>query len=1383
MSRDIEQALLKASREASAYFDRFDRSSLYNAAAHLNVDWLLSDMPPSMIVEPQNGLITNLSPPDKTGRYTLLYPKCKSSDIRQFRMQEVHQILRELIEGIYVFNQTPSISLDSNYDSTTSISIMSAYNDTLVGEALFAVDYYMKSLLHGSTVAQKENRAKLLGDWKKFPQHNLRGEFLASGMTMMIEDKELGKHLYEEKRPPRTRYPSKCIKKDLATRQLSPRLTTGEEHEQVQAHLSRETFLHHLDQVRLGLAFRQDKILQGNGNVNVNGGGVLLMESVHEVVTKVLAMADNNTSSSSSSTSARLHAYLQKQRDFVSKNLLKKVEISHYVELLGLVSSLVHLLATLKRQGRIVDVKALIPARSKDVMRTERDIPPTMPTPSSRWSPFLSKNSHTGVHGDVDFLKGKITAGELCVSPSELEAICKHSARTDSAKKSITSISSMEKEIPTCTLDRKEYYIIVLEVEPYYSKLPRWVHAMSAELKNQSIRLPQINDIRIQELLRKPLGPRKASTMKTVNVSLQASVVCNLLPAVTTLLKRCTHTRLRKEDEMGMTLLHYAATNARPDAISALLIGGSDVHQTVKIPGEPDSLSSPLHLASRTGDVESVCCLVYFGADLCALDASGWAPIHHAAYHNCQTIIRYLFSLTAPLVDMKTANKLQTTPILLSAQNGCFDSFKCLVELGADIGATTSDGSNVIHYAALRHHMGILKYLVERRDERADVWGTLSDMLKSDARYTEVAAQNLDPLTRWRPKCWEDLLQCNAIDSLVQLMMKTETLQLVSVQVLANLSYMEEVKLALVKTEAVPTLVKLLSSSNDWIQVSSCLVLSDLAILPDAQEDIAKAGAIPHLNVLMQSKVDDVQLFSCACIGILADENPKNQVIISEAGSLPTLVTLLKSPIPCIQSCASNTLQAVLKGNRSNQLTALAEQTIGPLVNLLRSKDPSIFCNAARTIESLAYRCAESQQEMLANSVCINLLKRLLKMRDYAIKVAGGCALWAIAGILISNKRLIATHMGLELLVDMLTVHNEKLDFVCSEALGALATELGDNQNQIIHVGGVKPLVEVLTITPTSQKVCLSVIHTLSTICMKPALVPNNSAQTAIGSARGVVILSTIVSSKDTSDIVRVEAACTLAKLLLNNSTNDKILARHTDFSFLTIFKFFTSPDPLVRLLAGSCLSIMAFNNPDKLREMGEIGSINISNFIPFLHSEDQFYQIHSAFQIVVLSKLLTGIDDVDAVVKGIKLLVYLLSSDAEQTKVLSAEYIASLSRSGRGLPGALVMAATLDALMVNLSVGNGPVIESTCVALGYLTFHPMASRLIIGMFRDNPELFVLFKQYFPLIVYSEKFLENWNHITRRGIPTLRYVDTPPGIGISTWADPVVREGAWLIQG
>ena len=1333
--------LLEAARDASTYFDRFDKSCLFHAAAHVNLDWLLSETPAQ---EQEGGLIQDFSPPDSASRYAVLFPKPQRDTVKQLRLQEIHQIVRELVEGIYVFNQIPSISLDSNYDSTSSVNIPSAYSDSLVGEALLAVDYYVKSLLHDCTIAQKDKRVRILDEWKKFPQGSLRDEFQANGMTRMQDDADLGKRVYDKKKPPRSRFPPRCVNPQLGAHHLTPRLTTGEKYEQQDSHICRETFLQYIEQVSLGLAIRQKKILQ-NGNI-------FLLNTATEAVTHVLAMQEV----AESSIFTHLHKYLQKQRDFVTENLHKKGEVVWYMDLLGFISFMIHFLVTLKKQNGIIKVENLIRPRSKDVMRTERDVPPIFPSNYSRWAPHLSKSYCTGMHGGINFMKSKLNTEEFEISSQDLSAIHEMIMSDDSGN-NMTSISSMEREIPTCEISGTTHYIIILEVEPYYPKtpkLPRWVHAMKNELKSQSSRLPPVNDGRIQDMLRKPLGQRKAVTLKTVNVSLQASIEKGLLPAVKALLKRVTQTRLSKPDEQGMTMLHHAATHARSDIISALMIAGSDVHTPVMPPDNPGCLTQAIHLAAKTGNVEAVYCLVHYGADLRAKDSNGWTPIHHAAFHNCQMIVRHLAGLSSHLVNLETGNKMCATPLLLAAQNGCFDSFTCLTKLGADLARMTGDGLNVVHLAAQGHHTSILKYLVELNDARADVWATLSEMLKSDG--AEDAARNLDPLTRWKPEYTERLLEHKAVESLVSLLTRDESLQLFAVQVLANVSYHDGVKSTIVKGEAITYLVKLLSSTNDRIQVNASLVLCDLALISDCQKTIAAAGAIPLLVKLLASDVDDVQLFSCACIGILAYENPQNQSTIAQTDkALPILVSMLRSPLQCTQGGAANAIQAILKGNRANQLAALNEKIISPLVGLLRSKEVSVYTNAARTIEALAANCIECQQELFSDSVCITLLKRLLRMRDTKIKVCGGCALWAIAGILISNKRLIATHMGLELLVDMLGLHNEKLDYVCSEALGSLATELGTNQDRILQVGGVNPLVEVLTI-PTTQHVQLSVIHTLSVLCMKPALVPNTAAQTAIGSSRGIIILSSIISAKEASEIFRVEAACTLAKLLLGHQENNKILAKHTNFSFLTIFQFFTSADAQVRLLAGYCLSIMAFDNPVKLQEMKNCGTLNISNFTPFLESTDQFYQVHSAFQIVVLSQLLVGVRPVNAAVKGLKLLVSLLSSDVEQTKVLSAEFIASLSRTGGGLPGALIMAATLEPLMMNLGYGNGPVIESACVALGYLTFNPMASRLIIGMFRDNPELFELFRQYFPLIVFSQKFLTEWNHITRPGIPTLR---------------------------
>lgn len=70
-AKAAEDALLQASRYASAYFERFDKSNLYHAAIHRDTDWLLSESASAAPLdhEPCTGpLINNLPPPDENGR-------------------------------------------------------------------------------------------------------------------------------------------------------------------------------------------------------------------------------------------------------------------------------------------------------------------------------------------------------------------------------------------------------------------------------------------------------------------------------------------------------------------------------------------------------------------------------------------------------------------------------------------------------------------------------------------------------------------------------------------------------------------------------------------------------------------------------------------------------------------------------------------------------------------------------------------------------------------------------------------------------------------------------------------------------------------------------------------------------------------------------------------------------------------------------------------------------------------------------------------------------------------------------------------------------------------------------------------------------------------
>ena len=451
-------------------------------------------------------------------------------------------------------------------------------------------------------------------------------------------------------------------------------------------------------------------------------------------------------------------------------------------------------------------------------------------------------------------------------------------------------------------------------------------------------------------------------------------------------------------------------------------------------------------------------------------------------------------------------------------------------------------------------------------------------------------------------------------------------------------------------------------------------------------------------------------------------------------------------------------LQVLLDGCRDNQLTALEEGIVHPLVSLLRSKVTSVHSNAARAIESLAYECIEAQkilQNEALSSQCIILLRRLLKVRNAEVKVCGASALWAIAGSHIESRRHIANFMGIDTLVDLMALRDQKLEYVCSEAIGTLATELGDNQSKIIELGGILPLVEVL-VSQTSEQVYLSILHTLGSLLTKPGLVPNTVLQKAIVDARGMTILTALVMSP-VAEVIRVKAACTLAKLVLHNPENERKLSQQSvEFSYFSLLKLLGSSEIEVRLLAGYALSIFVYNNPKKLDLLKSQGNINISNFNSLLCSNDEIHQAHAAFQLVILSKLLIGLKDVEASIHGIKLLVQLMASPLEKTKLLCAEFLACLGRCEEGISLATVMAGAVTPLLDCLLCNNPPLEEAASAALGFFTYLPLASRLIRGQFRSEPEMYRVFQKYLQNISVSTHFMDEWISSEKAGLPSLR---------------------------
>lgn len=87
--------------------------------------------------------------------------------------------------------------------------------------------------------------------------------------------------------------------------------------------------------------------------------------------------------------------------------------------------------------------------------------------------------------------------------------------------------------------------------------------------------------------------------------------------------------------------------------------------------------------------------------------------------------------------------------------------------------------------------------------------------------------------------------------------------------------------------------------------------------------------------------------------------------------------------------------------------------------------------------------------------------------------VAAG-ALWALAGSKHHQQQEIASLIGVNVLVDMLMLKSEVLQYIAGMAMIALGTENIENQNKIVAGGGVQPLVRLLRSGKTSEKVILT---------------------------------------------------------------------------------------------------------------------------------------------------------------------------------------------------------------------------------------------------------------------------------------------------------------------
>ncbi|CAL1533328.1 unnamed protein product [Lymnaea stagnalis] len=1317
--------LVNLSRVATLYLDKLERYDSQELLSYSMAHWLLSNDIFRLPTEQLQGLISEMHPKDNTA--VLLFPL--DGTVPQLCYREFHNIVRELTMGIYVMHQTPMISLEANFDQATACQIPPAYINTRVGQLLIAVDYMMKGMWHGAFFP-REKRTKFGERWRTNLDVNslgkaetkkpLLGEFISAGLMDITKDPDFA-NIYEN-------MPTEL----------------PDDKEQLE---ELEFFMSHVENLSMRMTFTQNEILFHQN--------LYIIDSKYQV-SSIVRLMDTQIDHTGYE---RLKTKLQMQEDVIQKSLSAKTETRRQLELLKLISYLVPFLLGMRKRMRIPDINKLLPPFTSDECRTERELPPLMVGQDFKCKNFMATDSYFHLHGgiNIDLETDSMKPASKCFTDHYVSI-------SDVAVKELYLHLNPEQQrvrdhypIPTVEIDGKQYYALVIEFETFYGVSPHkplWVRAFSDEMdKMKPKRLP-LTDIQMYEQFKKNFGAKKSIKYKTPISGIKVCAQRGLISMFNALTRKISATRITKQDEQGLSLIHHAAIFNRPQIITLLLLLSTDVN--VRRNNIMSTGPTALHMAARCGSLDAASCLIANHASLLAIDQDGWAPIHYAAFFDHQIIVKLMLRKSSELLELTTKNELSSTPLLLAASSGALTSVKVIIDFGANIRADDGEGNNLVMLAALRFHTFVLEYLIDLEHADIPVWSVLVAMLNDESLVKkESAVKCLEILSTSKPAHWKNILDAGGIPALVKLLhIEVAELQSVVASVICNISEHDSVRHALSRANAAPVLIKLLSSSIDDVHSRAAIILSDLCCVEQNQTLIAECGGIPPLVRLLESELEDVLVNAVNCIRVLCLGNHDNQDAVAECGGLEPLVEFLEVPSEDLQAGAAAALAACCTKNVENQNAVINVDAHKPLVELIRgSRSTTVQVKAASALEALASLNPYCQKKFLQLDAPKALI-RLLKNVYVEVREQGACALWALAGNTKTQQKNIAERITITHIIQMLLEPTEKLLYVgCMTAI-ALGSENISNQNKLAMADAFSQLVRLLRSPKTSQKVLHMVIKVLGILCVGVAYRNNKVTQGKIADEGGIPVLVHHLA-KPPNEEIQVEVAITLGCVVLSNKENQEKLADEPGFKFDILLNLLRAKDDEIRLRAGMALTIFAFNNTPQQFSMREAGGIKYSVFDKFILSGDEFYQCYAAFQVVVLARVIIDKDQVSLTAQGIMLLVSKLSCEDEKVVVLACSLLAALSHTRAGLTDAMITCGILDQLVLQLDSPNDIVRNGAAVALGYLTFNKTAYRLLFSLCRNVPKLFDKIMRNIgedPRI--CEEFINDFKRATIIGLPT-----------------------------
>ncbi|XP_047576508.1 ankyrin and armadillo repeat-containing protein isoform X1 [Lutra lutra] len=1323
---------LVVQRNASAFFEKYDRSEGQELLTTALVSWLSTKDDVRSPLDLPCGIMTQMN---NVGFSTaILLTPVDPTALLDYR--EVHQIIRELAVGIYCLHQIPSISLEANYDQSSSCQLPPAYYDTRIGQILINIDYMLKALWHGIYMP-KEKRARFSELWRTImdidpdgkpqTQKDIFAEFSSAGLTDITKDPDFD-GIYDED-----------MNEDPTYDPNSPE--------------EKAVFMKYAESIMLKLTFSTTQVQQYEN--------VFIFEAAYWLTNAIKCTQDYLDIC----TYQRLQQRLYLQKKIIQKHFEKKKEIRRGIGYLKLICFLTPFLLSLKKKMKVPYLSSLLPPFSDDKVKTERELPPFIYGRDFKCQHFHYKeDQYFHVHGGVEFdISTPSIENALEDFKNNLEKI------RDCAANAFVEDSGYKEHysIPVMELNGKSYYVICFELEAFYHQLykTKWWGAINEVVNSLKPKRLPLTDAQLHEQFKKKFGFKKAMKCKSIPFGMKSAVERGLSAVFHTFSRKTSSLTINVSDESGYAIFHHAALHNRVAIICQLHNANFNVNQRRFIMFSQESSKmdmkkerngpTPLHLAAQACSLETTICLLCFKADYTLSEKRGWMPIHFAAFYDNIGVLTALYRKDPSLLEAEATAENQCTPLLLAATSGALDTIQYLFSLGANWRKTDIKGNNIIHLSVLTFHTEVLKHIIELNIPELPVWKTLVEMLHCESyKRRMMAVMSLEVICLANDGYWKYILDAGTIPALINLLKGSKIkLQCKTVGLLSNISTHASVVRAVVEAGGVPALIHLLASDEPELHSRCAVILYDAAQLEN-KDVIARCNGIPALISLLRLDIENVLINVMNCIRVLCMGNEQNQRAVRDHKGIRYLITFLSSDSDVLKAVSSATIAEVARDNRDVQDAIALEGAIPPLVALFKGKQLSVQVKGAMAVESLASYNPYIQRAFLEKSLSKYLLK-LLKAFQTDVKEQGAVTLWALAGQTLKQQKYMAEQIGYNFIINMLLSPSAKMQYVGGEAVIALSKDSRMHQNQICEGNGIAPLVRLLRISKIAEGTLLSVIRAVGSICVGVAHTSNPISQQFVVEENAFPVLIQLLRNHPSPNI-KVEVAFTLACIVLRNDLLQNELQENEGFRYADVLELLHSPDKDICLRAGYALSLFAFNNRLQQYLILESGIMTISIFEPFLESTVETEKAMAAFQIIILAKVIIDVDHITLSARGVTILVDSLYSVHSTTIILTGNLIASLAHSRAAILEAFTTLGTIQKLCYHLYSGKEEVRTACSCALGYLTYNANAFRILLKECRTKPNQFLRITNNINRDAsINPAFLKEFQMQQRVGLPSL----------------------------